>query len=101
MVGLVVLGVLAFCVIVVVGTLVAAASLLGWLVSIPFHILGFVLRGIGVAIAIPFILLAAVIGVVVFGFGAIALFVPMVPFVILALGVAWLVRHNSRSVHSS
>ncbi len=100
MVGLVVVAVLGFCALVVVGTLVAAASLVGWILFLPFKLLGLLLRGLGLVLALPFILLAGVLGFLVFGAGVLALVLPALPFVLVALGIVWLIRHNARSVHS-
>jgi hypothetical protein len=100
-VGLVVFGVLAFCTLVVVGTLVAATWMLGWLIWLPFKILGFVLRGVGLLLFAPILFVAGLIALVCFGFGTIALLIPAFPLVLLALGVAWLFRHSSRAVSTS
>ena len=67
MVELVVVGALAFCAFIVVGTLVAAASLLGWLISLPFRLFGLALRGLGLVVGLPFLIVGAILGVVFFG----------------------------------
>ncbi len=98
MVEWVVLAALGFCAFVVVGTLVAAASLLGWLISLPFRLFGLALRGLGLLIGLPFIILAVVLAVVVFGVGALLTLLPLAPLALLVLGVVWLVRHSTRRV---
>ena len=67
MIELVVVGVLAFCALVVIGTLIAAASVVGWLLWLPFRLLGLVFRGFGLLIGLP----------------------------LLFIGVVWLVRHSA------
>jgi hypothetical protein len=92
---LVVLGVLAFCAFVVLGTLVAAASIVGWIISLPFRLLGLVVKGVGLLIALPFLILALVIGVVVFGVGALVTLIPLAPLALLVCGIVWLVRNTA------
>ena len=95
--------------IVLAGLLLAAVfaflfPLIGFVLTLPFRILGWVISLVGWVLLLP---LLAVIAV--FGFGAILFatlvggvlfFVPFVPFLLLALGVAWLVRRASRPVHA-
>ena len=57
---------------------------LGWL---PFRLLGWTLRGIGFLLALPFMLLAGLIGVLAFGAGAVLLFFPLVPLLLLGFAV--------------
>ena len=96
MVELVVLGALAFCAFVVVGTLVAAASLLGWLISLPFRLLGLAFRGLGLLVGLPFVILGVVLAVVLFGVGTLLVLLPLVPLALLVFGIVWLVRHSAR-----
>ena len=96
MVELIVVGALAFCAFVVIGTLVAAASLLGWLISLPFRLFGLALKGVGLLLGLPFLILGVVLGVVFFGVGALIALLPLVPLALLVMGVVWLVRHSGR-----
>ena len=96
MIGLIVLAALAFAAFLVVGTLVAAGSLVLWVLTLPFRLFGFLLRGVGLIIALPFLVLGGLIAAIGVGIGALFLFVPIVPLVLLALFVAWLVRRSSR-----
>lgn len=98
MVEWVILVALAFCALVVIGTLLAAASLLGWLISLPFRLFGLLLRGVGLLIGLPFLIVGVVLGVVFFGVGALIALVPLLPLVLLVLGVVWLVRHSGPRV---
>ena len=96
MVELVVLGALAFCALVVIGTLIAAASMLGWLVWLPFRLLGLLFRGLGLLIALPFMILGLVVGVLALGAGAVALLLPLFPLALLVFAVVWLIRRSGR-----
>ena len=93
---LIVVGALALCAIVVIGTLMAAASLLGWLIWLPLRILGFAIRGVGLLLALPFILVGGVLAAIALGIGAVFVFVPLAPLALLVLGIAWWVRHSHR-----
>ena len=94
MVELVVAGALAFCAFVVIGTLIAATSLLGWLISLPFRLFGWALKGLGLVIGLPFLILGLVLGATFFGVGALILLLPLVPLALLIFGVLWLIRHS-------
>ena len=96
MLELIVFGALGFCAIVVIGTLMAAASLFGWLVWLPFRIMGFALRGAGLLLALPFVFVGGVLLAVALGIGAVFLFVPFLPLALLVLGIAGWVRHSHR-----
>jgi hypothetical protein len=81
----------------VLGLFFAGFSLLLWLVFLPFRILGLVFKGVAALLAIPFILLAGLFGLVLFGLGALAFIVPVIvipflPFALIAWGIWWLVR---------
>jgi len=89
---LVVLGVLAFCAFVVFGALFCAASMVGWILVLPFRLVGWLFRGLGLLVALPLFIIVMVVGALVLGVGAVIAFVPIIPIVLLALGVAWLVR---------
>ena len=74
--------------------------LLGFVISLPFRILGWVISLFGWMLLLPILLLGAVFGlgtlVVATLLGGMLFLVPLLPFVLLALGVAWLVRRSSR-----
>jgi hypothetical protein len=99
-VELVVFAALAFAALVVVGVLLTVFSMVGWLVWLPFKILGWGLKLLAFLFALPFMLLACVIGgfAVILGFGVLAL--PLIPFLLIA-GLVWLFfrprRHNGQS----
>ncbi len=101
MLGWLVLCVLAFCAFVVIGTLVAATSLLGFLIALPVRLLGLLFRGLGLLIGLPFILLGLVIGGLALGVGALVLALPIVPLALLVLAVVWLVKRTGRHAVTS
>lgn len=87
MVELVVLGALVFAALVVIGVLTAGLSLICWVVFLPFKILGWVFKGLGLLLVLPFMALFGFLGLLIFGFGALLFALPLVPFVLLA----WLI----------
>ena len=97
MLELVVLGVLGMAALLVFGVLGAIAAFVWWIVVLPFKLLGLMFRGAAVLLALPFLLIAGFIGLLVFGAGVLAFMMPALPLVLLILGVVWLVRRRSRS----
>jgi len=89
--------VLGMAALLVFGVLAAVAAFVWWIVVLPFKLLGLVFRGAAVLLALPFLLIAGFIGLLVFGAGALAFMMPALPLVLLILGVVWLVRRRSRS----
>lgn len=85
MIELLVFGALAFAAMTVIGVLVAVASFMGFVITLPFRIIGWSLRLLGVLIALPFLLLAGVIGVG-------ALLLPLAPVLALVWLAWWLLR---------
>lgn len=79
MVELVVVAALGFAALVVVSALMAGA----WLVFLPFRLLGWIFKGLGLLLFLPLLLIFGVLGVVVFGFGAVMFLVPVLPFALL------------------
>jgi uncharacterized membrane protein YfbV (UPF0208 family) len=52
-------------------------------------------------LALPFLALFAVLGLVLFGAGLFAFFLPALPIVLLALGVWWLVKRSRTAAATS
>jgi hypothetical protein len=101
MIELVVLAALMFAGFVVFGALSLAASMVGWVVLLPFKLLGVLFRGAAFLLALPFVLLFGLLAVMIGGFGLLVLFLPLIPFALL-VWLAWrLVRTNRASAHSS
>ena len=94
MISLLVLGVLCVAGVMVFGVLAAVASLVGFVISLPFRILGLVFKLLGFVIALPFLLIAGVLGL---GF---ALF-PLLPLVALGALAWWLFRDRDRKPQGS
>ena len=74
--------------------------LLGFVLMLPFRILGWVISVLGWILLLPIILVGAVLGlgalVIASVIGGALFLVPLVPFAILALVIVWLVRRSSR-----
>ena len=85
MISLLVLGALLFAGMMVIGVLAAVAGLVGFVISLPFRILGLAFRLIGALIALPFLIIAGILG---FGFAL----VPLLPLVGLGALAWWLMR---------
>ena len=95
MVELVVFAALAFTALIVVGVLISVFSVVGWFLWLPFKILGWVLKLVAMMFALPFILIACLIGgfAVIMGTGF--MLIPLFPFLLLA-GVVWLLLRGRR-----
>jgi len=93
---LLVLAALAFAAIVVFGVLASVFSIVMGLIALPFRIVGWLLHGALALLAIPFLIVFAIVAVVVFGAGMLFMFVPALPIVALAFLAFWLVRRNQR-----
>lgn len=91
---LVVLGFAAFA---VFGLIAAAASLIGWVVALPFKLAAFAFKGLGVLLALPFLILFGLLGLGMFGAGLLVLMLPAIPFVLMVWLVFWLFRRRDRS----
>jgi hypothetical protein len=92
--GLLGLGALAFVGIAVMGLLASVVALVCWVFVFPFRLLGFVFRGFAGLLALPFLLLFGLLGVVLFAAGMVAFLVPVLPFVVIVALVVWLMRHR-------
>ena len=92
MLELVALVVLVLAIMTVVGIVGSIAALVCWLVVLPFKLLGLVFKGIALVLALPFILIAGLIGMLIFGTGVIFALLPALPIVLFVLAVVWLVR---------
>ena len=79
------------------GILGSILSLVLWVLFLPFQLLGLVFRGLGVLLALPFLLLVGLFGIAVFGAGLVAFLLPALPLILLVLGIVWLMRRRSRA----
>jgi hypothetical protein len=93
---LLVLAALAFAAVVVFGVLASVFSIVLGLIALPFRIIGWLLHGALALLAIPFLIVFAIVGVLVFGAGMLFMLVPALPIVALGFLAIWLVRRNQR-----
>jgi hypothetical protein len=91
-VELIVMAALGFAALVVLGTLMAGA----WLLFLPFRLLGWIVKGVGMILFLPLILLFGLVGVLIFGVGALFFMAPFLPFALLAF-VLWRLMRRPRS----
>jgi len=91
-VELVVMAGLAFAALVVVGVLISAFSIVGWFLWLPFRVLGWALKFVGLVIALPFIVSACLLGGFGMLLGAGVLFRPLLPLIAFVAVLWWLVR---------
>lgn len=82
MIELIVMAAVAFAALLVVGALAAGLSL----IFLPFQIMGWIFKGLGLLLFIPLMLAFAFVGVLVFGVGLLFFLVPFVPLIL----VVWL-----------
>jgi len=94
--GLLVAGVTLAIGVAVVGLVGAVLSLVFGIVFLPFKLLGLAFRGIGVVLALPFLAAFGILGLVIFGVGALIFLMPALPFVALVFALIWLVRRGMR-----
>lgn len=92
MVELLTLGSLAFAAMVVVGVLASVFGTVIWMVFVPFKLLGWMLRGLGLLLFLPVVAIFGVVAVVVLGAGVLMFLLPFLPLALLAAGAWWLVR---------
>jgi len=76
-----------FLTVAIVGVVAGGVAMALWLVFLPFRILGWAFKAIGFLLALPFLLIFGLIGVVLFGVGALVFVIPFAPFLLLS----WLV----------
>jgi hypothetical protein len=93
-----VLGVLGLVALAVCGLFVAGLSLVMWVVFLPFRILGFLFRGLGLVLALPFMLIFGILGLVIFGLGGLLFLVPFAPLALIAFLIWRWMRGRPRAV---
>lgn len=100
MVELLTFAVLAFAAVVVLTVLASVFGMVLWLVTLPFHFLGWIMKGFGLLLAIPFVAIFGVVAFVILGAGMLMFLLPLLPFALLVWGAWWLVRRTGRSAAS-
>jgi hypothetical protein len=93
---LLVLAALAFAAVVLFGVLASVFSIVMGLIALPFRIIGWLFHGALALLAVPFMIVFAIVGVVLFGAGMLFILVPALPIVAMGLLAIWLVRRNQR-----
>jgi hypothetical protein len=88
------LAILALVIVIGLAVIGLVASLIWWLFVLPFQILGWLFKGMALLLVLPFVLLAALIGTLVFGAGILVFFFPALPIVLLVLAIWWLARRR-------
>lgn len=88
------LGAIGFVIVAALALLGSLAALVLWVFVLPFKLLAFVFRGLAGLLALPFLLVFGIIGAVLFAAGMFAFFVPALPFVLLGMGIWWLMRRR-------
>jgi hypothetical protein len=94
---LLVVGAVGFVLVAVFGLFAALASLLWWLVLLPFKLIAFTFKGVAALLLLPFMLLFGLVGFLLLGAGMLAFFVPALPFVLIAALVWTLFRRREKS----
>jgi len=91
---LLVAGAIAVAGVAVLGLLWAVVALVCWVLVLPFKLLGLAFRGVAFLLALPFLLVAGILGATMFGIGALVFMIPALPIVALAALVWWLATRN-------
>lgn len=73
---------------------------LGFLITLPFRILGLVFGLLGALLALPFLILGGVLGLLGLGFGLLVggafLLLPLLPLALVVFGLVWLLRRSNQ-----
>ncbi len=81
----------------VFGLLWAIVAMICWVFVLPFKLLGFAFKGLALVLALPFMVVFAVLGVVVFGVGALLFAIPALPVIVLAAVIWWFATRNRQA----
>jgi hypothetical protein len=93
--------------VVLVGVFALLGPILGFLISLPFRLIGLLFGLLGWLLVLPLLLVGGVLllGGLALGFGAfllVPLLVCAIPFALVAMGMIWLMRRGDRhTVHAS
>lgn len=83
---------LGFAALVVIGVLLSVFSVVGWFLWLPFKVIGWGFKLLGLLLAAPFILIALLLG----GFGLMlgvgVLFIPLLPLFLLGALAWWIFK---------
>jgi hypothetical protein len=87
---------LAFAALIVIGVLLSVFSVVGWFLWLPFKIIGWMFRFVGLLFALPFILIAGCLGGFALLLGAGFMVLPLLPLAAFGALVWWLFRDRHR-----
>jgi hypothetical protein len=94
MIGLLVVGLMAFVCVAMLGVAASVVSMVCWVLFLPFRILGLVFKGFTALLLLPLFLLARAIGGAFLGVGLLVALLPMLPFALIALAGVWYFRRR-------
>ncbi len=92
-------GLLLFVALSVLGLLWAAFSLVFWLVTLPFKLLGLVFHGLAGLVVLPILGVLWVVGTIAVVAMAAVFLIPLLPLGLLA-AIAWLVFRRPKPMHA-
>ena len=92
MVEAIVVATVGFTLLLIMGVFLSVFSLVGWFLWLPFKILGWGLKLLALLFAMPFILIAAVLGGFGILLGAGFLLIPLFPLILLAAVLWWIFK---------
>lgn len=92
------LGALAMVGVAILFVVWAVASLICWVLFLPFKLMGLVFKGLAFLLVLPILLIVAVVAALVFGLGIFSFLLPALPLVLIALAFVWLLRREKRTV---
>jgi hypothetical protein len=76
----------------IAGLIGSLLAFVGWLLVLPFKLLGLAFKAVAFLILLPLVVIAAIGGSLLFGAGVFVL--PILPFVLVALFFVWLFRRG-------
>jgi hypothetical protein len=97
MIELMVVGIVGFTIMAVFGLFAALASVIWWVLLLPFKLFAFAFKGLAALLVLPFMLLFGFLGFLLLGFGMLAFMVPALPFVLIGLLVWAMFRRREKS----
>ncbi len=98
---LLVLVALGFTALVVLGVLASVASMLWFVIALPFTLLRWTFKLLALLFALPFLIVFGVLGLVIFGGGALLLFLlPALPFIAIG-AIVWALVRRRRPMHAT
>lgn len=99
MIELLVVGTFVFVAAILIGVFATVLGFVGFLISLPFRILGLAFKALGFLIALPFLAMGGLLALVLGG-GALAVglaiaFVPLLPVIALGALIWWLLKRDA------